>query len=329
MLVRLRCLAHRVNTPIQSPRYFATKTASRIPSKPPPFPTISTCPSPTCQCAPTPDLDIDHDANLNGVITGYAEQILVCTGKDDWQSKIEDEDGLAARLKGVFGRGGAFSDPFWNVSTLNASFHSTSANEDSVYLLPSFKYIPKLSRTDDGDIKAMAKGFVLPRKLNVMHDGLPAQQREALLRDDSYQSKLEGVSDVKDILVLICGHGGRDERCGILGPILRTEFEDKLRSGGYVVHKEAVSAAEDASGTATGARVGLTSHIGGHKFAGNVIIYIPPTLKGHPLAGCGIWYGRVEPKHVEGIVNETVVKGTVVKDKFRGGIDSDRRILRL
>ena len=89
--------------------------------------------------------------------------------------------------------------------------------------------------------------------------------------------------------------------------------------------------------------VGLISHIGGHKWAGNVIIYLPPTWakdgkpmtskeqKAHhsPLAGCGIWYGRVEPKHVEGIIKKTVLGGTVIKELFRGGIGPNSEVLRL
>lgn len=82
------------------------------------------------------------------------------------------------------------------------------------------------------------------------------------------------------------------------------------------------------------ARVGLISHIGGHKFAGNVILYIPPSakLKGgdpHPLRGMGIWYGRVEPKHVEGIIAETLGEGRVVMDLFRGGVEKGKGVLRL
>lgn len=73
------------------------------------------------------------------------------------------------------------------------------------------------------------------------------------------------------------------------------------------------------------ARVGFISHIGGHKFAGNVIVYLPPGSKmengeENPLAGCGVWYGRVEPKHVEGIVKETVMGGRVIEEHFRGGV---------
>ena len=130
-------------------------------------------------------------------------------------------------------------------------------------------------------------------------------------------------------------------RCGITGPVLRKEFEEKLEGAGCGVLQGAVQVGvqgvEQLEGESAAerpnARVGLISHIGGHKFAGNVIIYIPPGFKSegkpHPLAGHGIWYGRIEPKHVEGIVKETVIKGNVVADHFRGGIDSERKILRI
>lgn len=63
--------------------------------------------------------------------------------------------------------------------------------------------------------------------------------------------------------------------------------------------------------------------------AGNVIIYIPPSFTSNALHGRGIWYGRVEPGHVEGIVAKTILEGNVIKDLFRGGIDQNRDILRL
>lgn len=58
-------------------------------------------------------LEIDHQNPLNGVMAGYAEHVVVCTGQDDWLSKIEDEnsgDNLAADLKELFGRGGKYTD---------------------------------------------------------------------------------------------------------------------------------------------------------------------------------------------------------------------------
>lgn len=210
----------------------------------------------------------------------------------------------------------------------------------SAYLFPSFKYVPFLPRVSFDHVQALAKGYLLPEKLHSAHDSLSPIHRDRLTRSETYQSLLYGVQDVSDVMVLICGHGGRDMRCGVAGPILRDEFEVKLASKGLSVQKGAVqinpeeSKQIDGVGGGVGARVGLISHIGGHKFAGNIIVYLPPEMKTkngqkHPLAGHGIWYGRVEPKHVEGIVEQTILEGKVIEDMFRGGIDPERKILRI
>ena len=143
----------------------------------------------------------------------------------------------------------------------------------------------------------------------------------------SATSSLFKVSTVSQPIVLICGHMERDKRCGIYGPILLEEFNKRLPS--------------TANSTAT-----LVSHTGGHRFAGNVIIYIPPDFIPtighfapssskenqsipHKLAGSGIWYGRVEPESVKQIVNETILGGRIVGKHFRGGIDQHGQSLLL
>jgi hypothetical protein len=66
-------------------------------------------------------LAIDHSKPLNGTMAPYAEQVLICTGKDDWSSRIEEEnagDNLAADLKELVGRGGMYSDVFPHPSDL-------------------------------------------------------------------------------------------------------------------------------------------------------------------------------------------------------------------
>ena len=154
-------------------------------------------------------------------------------------------------------------------------------------------------------------------------------------------------SYVRDVVILICGHGNRDARCGIMGPLLQAEFEDKLpnfhvkvvegkngkiprlkRKTDQTSHSPKGVKAQHKT-TPTTARVGLISHIGGHKWAGNVIIYFPKYYKGHPnenhpLRGKGIWYGRVEPWHVEGIIEQTIIEGKVIRELFRGGMPGVR-----
>lgn len=172
---------------------------------------------------------------------------------------------------------------------------------------------------------------MLPQKLHSQHDVLSKAAQKNLLRDPELQYDFPGVREIDDILVLICGHGGRDDRCGKLGPILGAEFEDKLQRQNISILHEApeVEAVKRKNSNTPTARVGMISHIGGHKWAGNVIVYIPPSFLRNPLAGKGIWYGRVAPEHVEGIVSKTIVEGQVIKELFRGGIGKDGEILRL
>lgn len=176
-------------------------------------------------------------------------------------------------------------------------------------------------------VRAFAREFLVPdtqNSFNKQKDFLP----DAVTKDASSAiSSLFKVSTVSQLIVLICGHMERDKRCGIYGPILLEEFNKHLPP--------------TANPTAT-----LVSHTGGHRFAGNVIIYIPPDFVSttghfapssadmvnkenhsipHKLAGSGIWYGRVEPESVEQIVNETILGGRIVGKHFRGGIDRHGR----
>lgn len=125
--------------------------------------------------------------------------------------------------------------------------------------------------------------------------------------------------------ILICGHNTRDSRCGILGPLLRAEFESYLerqKQPDGSLERQAYDRALGLQDEIRNTKVALVSHVGGHAFAGNVIVYLPPGLmlrngQVSPLAGMGIWYGRVEPRHVWGII-ETVQRGEVIEELLRG-----------
>lgn len=79
------------------------------------IPYTETCPSPTCACAAAPpDLDIDRKTPLLNTMAPYTEQVLLCTGKEDWTSNLEDDGGATADfvkgLKGIIGKGGEAFD---------------------------------------------------------------------------------------------------------------------------------------------------------------------------------------------------------------------------
>ncbi|KAI0503650.1 hypothetical protein KFK09_014585 [Dendrobium nobile] len=61
--------------------------------------------------------------------------------------------------------------------------------------------------------------------------------------------------------VFVCSHGSRDRRCGVCGPVLIRKFKEEINSRG--LHSQV--------------SVSPCSHIGGHKYAGNVIVFSSST----------------------------------------------------
>lgn len=75
------------------------------------------------------------------------------------------------------------------------------------------------------------------------------------------------------------------------------------------------------------------SHLGGHKFAGNVVVRITvltlfPDIDHwaqiYKPQGSGVWYGRVTPHEVDAIVKSTVIDGRILPALLRGGLDISR-----
>jgi (2Fe-2S) ferredoxin len=97
--------------------------------------------------------------------------------------------------------------------------------------------------------------------------------------------------------IFVCTHGNRDARCGVCGPPLIERFVAELAARGL-------------AGRVT---VRQTSHVGGHQYAGNVLIY--PS---------GDWYGYVTPADVSRVVEQHIVKGEVVADLWRGRMGLSR-----
>ena len=180
---------------------------------------------------------------------------------------------------------------------------------------------------DDKAVDELIETYLLPTVQSPQQAALGLDQGAARLRTPQLQSKFNS-KPIKSPVVLFCSHNSRDSRCGIMGPLLQREFE-------HVVTELKGDAGETGSWRqmALSSLTACISHIGGHKFAGNMIIYFPRQLEAvapdHPLIGKGIWYGRVEPKHIEGIMRATIMEGQVIEELFRGGITETGSTLRL
>lgn len=274
------------------------------------------------------------------------------------------------------------------VSTSSFGTDTSQAPRPSEALLfPSFQKVSNIDSSNPGMMQ-FVETFVSSKD----RAAVPEEQRKQL--DSAGQQWSGEIKPISAPTILVCSHNSRDNRCGILGPLLHAEFVQYLNKRqtlrnqavsnavvGDQIHDEGahtfashpvfrpdVIDAEHKSQQPV--NVGMISHIGGHKWAGNIIIYVPPDYKlgalereargrrprdrvvtGQdeavdvpedeaispeelqeglsPLAGKGIWYGRVEPKHVEGIVEQTLGHGQIIRELFRGGINYDGSPLRI
>lgn len=90
-----------------------------------------------------------------------------------------------------------------------------------------------------------------------------------------------------------------------------------------------------------GVGIYFISHVGGHKYSANVIVYRRRNLNPEGAAteagnvaleeGAvqGIWLARVKPEDCEAIVKFTVLQGKVVKpeSQLRGGFDREKGLV--
>uniref|UniRef100_A0A6V7QRN8 Altered inheritance of mitochondria protein 32 n=1 Tax=Ananas comosus var. bracteatus TaxID=296719 RepID=A0A6V7QRN8_ANACO len=99
--------------------------------------------------------------------------------------------------------------------------------------------------------------------------------------------------------VFVCAHGSRDRRCGVCGPVLIKRFKEEINLRGCLQGQVSVSPC---------------SHVGGHKYAGNVVIFSPNKdgeVTGH-------WYGYVAPDDVPALLEQHIGKGEIVDNLWRG-----------
>jgi hypothetical protein len=148
-------------------------------------------------------------------------------------------------------------------------------------------------------------------------------------------------------LILLCSQKTRDARCGQSAPLLRKELERHLRPLGLFRDLD-----DERPG---GVGIYFISHVGGHKYSANVLIYrkadafgldslerakldgevcpMPSKILSGDVseqegaAQC-IWIARVKPVDCENLVKFTVLQGKVVKpeSQLRGGFDRQRGV---
>lgn len=275
---------------------------------------IPSCPPPSydtgctyCQVPEFPE-PIDFEKNLNGTKVLPWKHVLLlshgCDNFDEMPSKIEMVPGsinsdIEMMKKGIIS---AFHPIMvsnillTNQKKVLKQFRINTSQDQLVYLYPDRKII----RFDRSNLQQFIENYLVPKDYvqpEVYNPFKKEVKKHHEITETIDQSLFEEFPIEKD-LVLICGHTKRDIRCGKLGPILHEEFEEVL-------------SIENLDGST---ELGLISHIGGHAYAGNVII-LPQERKKI------VWYGRVFPENVQGIVRETMKNDKIIKDLYRGDIE--------
>lgn len=160
------------------------------------------------------------------------------------------------------------------------------------FRMPDMPLKVKMTACDEGSSGAGYNILVFPDQIRYL--GVRERDFPALVEDHLVSSQVSEQIPHEPLggqHLFVCTHRNRDDRCGICGPPLVDGFKAALQVRGLT---DQVS-------------VRRTSHLGGHKYAGNVLIY--PS---------GDWYGYVTPADISRIVDEHILGGQIVRDLWRG-----------
>lgn len=297
---------------------------------------------------PARSFKIDEGDELYGHVKEWSTHVLIGTGKTDWVRDVADEKGsvMEAVARAEAPKNGVSCGRLSPSTVMlreqrltaaeahalglqHAHPHDTSdyAQPTTVLLLPAFTLVDNVHPRN------------VPLLLDAVIDGAPTNtsplRPSALPRSvpgpDPSVLTLATQACPHSAVILMCGQKTRDARCGQSAPLLRKELERHLRPLGLYrdLHDERPG----------GVAIYFISHVSGHKYSANVMVYRRPNAFGQDDVGGGtgdgqdgsgdvgaaqcIWLARVRPKDCENLVRHTVLKGNVVKpeSQLRGGFD--------
>ncbi|KAE9993921.1 hypothetical protein EG327_002545 [Venturia inaequalis] len=286
--------------------------------------------------------DIDEDDKLYGHIQGWSRHILCATGKTDWVRDVADEKGSIMEAVGKNNDLHENGKLMLSASNIPLPTNPTVEDSTTVLLLPAFTIVDNVTPSSVPDLikhvinsaPTNTSPLSKPPSATLSPDSLPTPPTIPA----TLPSGLTTRPCPHNYLILLCSQKTRDARCGQSAPLLLKEFERHLRPLGLQ---------RDLADTRPGG-VGIyfISHVGGHKYSANVMIYrraSAPKLDGIACeteaeekrvvdlgtgegAGQCIWLARVRPEDCENIVKYTVLQGKVLKPErqLRGGFDREK-----
>ncbi|KAJ5183671.1 hypothetical protein N7492_001287 [Penicillium capsulatum] len=293
----------------------------------------------TCTVKYPAKFDVDFKDELYGQVNGWATHLLVATGKSDWVRDVADEQGSVME---AIERGGV--EPSNGRLKLSASnmpvpdeyhMHEQGKQPTDVLLLPSFTIVENVTPQLVPDLIEHFVNKSLTTTTPLGAEPVPAQAETGSDEEQAPHPTSTSITNLQSrpcphaAVILLCSQRTRDARCGQSAPLLRREFERHLRPLGLY---------RDMDDTRPGG-VGIyfISHVGGHKYSANVIVYRRRDFEWYKRedtsadeaqegAAQGIWLARVRPEECENIIKYTVLQGKVLKpqQQLRAGFDRER-----
>lgn len=300
---------------------------------------------------------IDEDDHLYGEIKGFSRHLIVATGKTDWVRDVADEKGSVMEAVNAHDKDVEGGRLMLSASNMNVPDHDNSGpygpdRPTSVLLMPAFQFVDNVTPNSTKGLirsiinKAPTNTTRPPNAQPAKGEHLPETNRALISTPLSTDDLPDGLSlrnCPHKCVILMCSQATRDARCGQSAPLLRRELERHLRPLG--LYRDL---GDERPG---GVGIYFISHVGGHKYSANVMIYrraepalsvqeqmqngsANGTIGGKAIAVEGeaaqcIWLARVKPEDCENIVRYTVLQGKVVQPdrQLRGGFDREKGVV--
>ncbi|TAQ87412.1 hypothetical protein B7494_g4269 [Chlorociboria aeruginascens] len=286
---------------------------------------------------------INDDDQLYGHVNGWSTHVLVATSKSDWVRDVGNEKGSVMQAIDHCGVKPNNGKLMLSASNIPTPSHTSNYSEPTtVLLLPAFVIIENVTPQT---VPALITEFVNKGPTNTTPLG-PISVPASLPAHLPTAEQLTSRACPHRALILLCSQKTRDARCGQSAPLLRKELERHLRPMGLFRDLD-----DERPG---GVGIYFISHVGGHKYSANVMIYrkadafgldslerakldgkvgpmpskfVPGERQEEGAAQC-LWIARVRPGDCENIVKFTVLQGKLVKpeSQLRGGFDRQKGV---
>lgn len=235
----------------------------------------------------------------------YGLHIVVASGKSDWPHDAFLGSGTVGKAVVHWAEESNSKYPeLGESSTIKVTMSSLGSEEldtneeyilerrGDILILPFFIWIKNVTAKEVGQLLDV----VMPKLIECRDKKLAPPSKvdnfdDVTIQADGYQS-----------YIFLCSHRTRDKRCGVTAPLMKREMEIYLRELG--LYRDVSDHRPD------GVKVAYINHVGGHKYAANVLMY--------SKTGKNIWLARCRPQNVKPIIDECILAdGKVWPDKVR------------